>query len=229
MSSSTLKFHELYIALCRALEKNRGGKYKELGSRLNEARLLSGDSLTAMITQWYQQTKGSIDSFKSSDETVLTDKNVPACMASLHINDIFNDTTFNANSRKNLWVYLVQLIEYAQDSAADDLDACEPKSNFPFGDVSEEQLKELQKISACLSPDLMKSMHLIAEGYQRKISTGEMKIDSIKFADVLTDVIGVISETNMEEFMANVNVGGLVDSLKNSEIIKSMSQATKEK
>jgi len=216
-------FLELYIIFCRALSQHRGVKYPDLTKRLAEARALSGDSLTAMTTKWYQETKDISEALKNMDDALLKGSAIPECMSTLHINDIFNDETFSDNSRKNLWGYLQGLALRAQkDVAKDDL---EPAPTFdPFCESTEDQLKTFQKLASSLPPDLMTKMHEIAEGYQQKISTGEKSIAEINFSTVLADVVEAMKDVNMQEFMTGPNVTELLATLQSSapEIVKAM-------
>jgi hypothetical protein len=225
-NSSKESFLELYIALCRALAQNRGEKYPALHLKLTEARALSGESLASMINNWHDQTDGIRESLKAMDENVLIGDAVPACMRALHINDLFNDTisSFSANSRKNIWPYLQGLATHAHAHAdRNDLEEA-PPSAFPFGEANEEHLKAFQQLANSIPPDLMQKMHTLAEGYQREISSGTKSIEDLNLSNVMTDVIGALSETNMQDIMSTLNVSSILAGLQSSapELMKAM-------
>ncbi len=216
-------FLELYIALCRALAQHRGVKYPELKKRLVEARALSGDSLTAMINKWYQQTNYLSEEIKYMDEVILGYQIIPECLRDLHIYEIFSDTGFSQNSRKNLWPYIQGLACHAREAqndvvTDDDLEPA-PRSD-PFCESSHDELKALEKIAQALPPKLMEKMQTIASGFQQKITTGEKKIDDINFSDVLADVMEAMKDVDMTDFMKGQNITELINSLQSSEIMK---------
>jgi hypothetical protein len=110
-----------------------------------------------MIEQWHEQTKDMTKSFNDMDDSCITGPNTPACIRALYINDIFTDQKFTRKSRENLWPYLQGLARHARNVAGKEeaTDFPAPKSEFVFGETTEEQLKAVEQLTKSLPPELM--------------------------------------------------------------------------
>jgi hypothetical protein len=237
---SRAAFLELYIALTKALSASKSTRYDELKECFTNSRKLHGENLTSLLHQWHTEMNdnGNRDFLNTRNERLLSPDCVPRCLSKLCLHKIFGETNFTKSSRANLWLYLQGLTTHAEDFAngkdttipSDDILPPAGYDGVSFGSGEDAQLKAVEELTSALPPEVMKKMHKLAESYQDDLTTGKKDVQQISFCNILQDVIGQLSHTDIMSFVENID--GVMKTMQKSQtlpevqaLMKAMQQA----
>jgi len=162
------------------------------------------DTEEGVSREWFSQFETELSKVRSKDPSLMLG-NIPV-LTQLQIPQLWVQGKFTDNSKKYMWIYITNLVNFANSAHASgtipntplssDLKDIQPPANMP--------LPGIKQIYDELPKNMLDKVKNVAEKYSQQIEDGETNVESLKFNEISKELFNQIDPAEMQQMVTSV-------------------------